>query len=87
MKKLEIVQKEVGGCLISYNVRLACVRKLEVIWSDVRVLPRGLLRIDYHELMSESPGEVEVLWQLKRMKSKSLIPELIQETSWTSVFE
>ena len=34
MKKLEIVQKEVGGCLISYNVRLACVRKLEVIWSD-----------------------------------------------------
>ena len=31
MMKLEVVHKEVGGCLISYNLRLACVRKLEVI--------------------------------------------------------
>ena len=31
MKKLEVVHKEVGGCLISYNLQLACVRKLEVI--------------------------------------------------------
>ena len=29
--KLEIVHKEFGGCLISYNLQLACVRKLEVI--------------------------------------------------------
>ena len=29
-RKLEIVHKEVGGCLISYNLQLACVRKLEV---------------------------------------------------------
>ena len=27
---LEVVHKEVGGCLISYNLQLACVRKLEV---------------------------------------------------------
>ena len=31
MRKLEVVHKEVGGCLISYNLRLASVRKLEVI--------------------------------------------------------
>ena len=31
MRKLEVVHKEVGGCLISYNLQLACVRKLEVI--------------------------------------------------------
>ena len=27
---LQVVHKEVGGCLISYNLQLACVRKLEV---------------------------------------------------------
>ena len=31
MRKLEVVNKEVRGCLISYNLRLARVRKLEVI--------------------------------------------------------
>ena len=33
MKKLEVVHvhKEVGGCLISYNLQLACIRKLKVI--------------------------------------------------------
>ena len=30
-RKLEVVHKEVGGCLISYNLQLACVRKFEVI--------------------------------------------------------
>ena len=30
--KLEVVHKEVEGCLISYNLQLACIRKLEVIW-------------------------------------------------------
>ena len=29
--KLEVVHKEVEGCLISYNLHLTCVRKLEVI--------------------------------------------------------
>ena len=28
---LEVVHKQVGGCLISYNLQLACVRKLEFI--------------------------------------------------------
>ena len=40
MRKLEVVHKEVGGCLISYILQLACVRKLEVIWPDARALPR-----------------------------------------------
>ena len=31
VRKLEVVHKEVGGCLISYDLQLACVRKLEVI--------------------------------------------------------
>ena len=30
------LHKKVGGCLISYNLQFACVRKLEVIWPDVR---------------------------------------------------
>ena len=30
-RKLEVAHKEVGGCLISYNLQLARVRKLEVI--------------------------------------------------------
>ena len=55
MRMLEVVHKEVGGCLISYNLRLACVRKLEVIQSDVRAFLRHSLKINYHELMSETP--------------------------------
>ena len=31
MRKLEVAHKEVEGYLISYNLRLACERKLEVI--------------------------------------------------------
>ena len=33
-RKLEVLHKEVGGCLISYNLQLACVRMLDVIWPD-----------------------------------------------------
>ena len=31
IRKLKVVHKEDGDCLISYNLQLACVRKLEVI--------------------------------------------------------
>ena len=31
VRKLEVVHKQVRSCLISYNLQLACVRKLEVI--------------------------------------------------------
>ena len=44
-RKLEVVHKEVGGCLISYNLQLACIRKLEVIWPDACSLPRRWLWI------------------------------------------
>ena len=30
-RQLEVVYKEVVGCVISYNLQLACVRKLKVI--------------------------------------------------------
>ena len=43
MRKLEVIHKEVGGCLISYNLRLASVRKLEVILPDLHALPRRSL--------------------------------------------
>ena len=35
----------VGGCLISYNLQLACVRKLEVIWLNMCALPRRSLKM------------------------------------------
>ena len=31
MRKLEVVNKEVGGCVISYNLQFVCLWKLEVI--------------------------------------------------------
>ena len=31
LKKWQVVHKEVGGCLISYNLRLTSIRKLEII--------------------------------------------------------
>ena len=31
VRKLEVVQKQVRGSMISYNLQLACVRKMEVI--------------------------------------------------------
>ena len=31
VRKLKVVHKEVGDCLISYNLQLAYVRRLEVI--------------------------------------------------------
>ena len=33
VRKLEAAHKHVGGCLISYNFQLACVMKLEIIWT------------------------------------------------------
>ena len=35
VRELEVVYKQVGIYLISYNLQLACVRKLEVIWPDM----------------------------------------------------
>ena len=42
-RKLVVVQKQVGGCLIPYNLQLACARKLKVIWPDVCALLRRSL--------------------------------------------
>ena len=43
--KLEVIHKEVGGCLTSYNLQLACVSKLEVSWPDARALQRRSLKL------------------------------------------
>ena len=52
-RKLEVERKEVGGCLVSYNLQLAYLRKLEVIWPDRRALSRRLLWMMNGELMNE----------------------------------
>ena len=54
VRKLEAVHKEVGGCLISYNLQLACLTKLEVIWPDARPLLRRSFWIDNGESVSQS---------------------------------
>ena len=38
--KLEVIHKQVEGRLILYNPQLSCLRKLEVIWPDFRILLR-----------------------------------------------
>ena len=67
MKKLEAVRKEVGGCLISYNLQHACVRKLEVIWPDACALLRRSLWMMNAELLTQwvTYVGIELLWQLK----------------------
>ena len=42
----------VGGCLISYDIKLTCMGKLGVIWPDARALQRRSLRIDNHYSVS-----------------------------------
>ena len=37
--------KQFGGCLISYNLQLACVRKLEVIWLNMHALLRHSIKM------------------------------------------
>jgi len=54
VRKLEVVHKEVGGRLISYNLQLSCVRKLEVVWPDVRTLPRRSLWMMNHNSLTQS---------------------------------
>ena len=75
MRKLEVVHKEVGGCLVSYNLQPACVRGLEVIWPDARALPcRSLILIFMsHSLTSckdyvVSQVGIELLWQLNKLR-------------------
>ena len=66
MRKLEVVHKEVWGCLISYNLQVACVRKLEVIWPDARsLLRRSLWMMNHYSLTQSVPYVgIELLWQL-----------------------
>ena len=62
---LYVVHKEVGGCLISYNLQLACVMCMEVGGYLTRcALPRRSLKliIINHSLTHES---IELLGQLK----------------------
>ena len=56
------IWKEVGGCLISYNLQLACVRKLEVIWPNARALPRRSLWMMNHEWLTHT---VTYIWRYR----------------------
>ena len=70
MRKLEVVHKKVGGCLISFNLQLASVRKFEAIWPDARTLPGQSLWMMNHEWMTQWVPcvGIELLWQLKTWK-------------------
>ena len=68
MTKLKVVHKEVGGCLISYNLQLACVKMLEVIWPDAHC---HVNRLNWQSLVTQSVSQsvryvgIELLRQLK----------------------
>ena len=49
------VQKQVGGCLVLYNLQPACVRKLEVIWPNARLLPLRIM--NYESLLNDLLSE------------------------------
>ena len=52
--KMEVVHKQVRGCLILHNLQLACFfRKLEVIWTAVRAVLRRSLWMINHESINE----------------------------------
>ena len=57
LRELEVVHKQIGGCLISYNLRLACLRKLEVVHKKVR----GYLISD-NILNSSCTRKLEAVW-------------------------
>ena len=71
---LEVVHKQVGGCLISYNLQLACVRKLEFIWPDVCLL-RSLSIINGEWISAQCLTRLglELLGQLKTILNQSWI--------------
>ena len=61
VRKLKVVHKEVGGCLIRYNLQLACEGKLEII----------CIALNDESLITHSVTQYvryvgkELLWQLK----------------------
>ena len=57
-EKLEVVNKQVGGYLIPYNLQPPCVRKLEVIGPNARTLPRRFLWMMNHEWLSQCSQSV-----------------------------
>ena len=76
MRKLEVGHNESGGCLISYNLQLACVRKLEVIKCE-RIAASIALNDEWG--INESPTNVgiKLLWQLKRQDLSLLQSHLL----------
>ena len=52
MRISEVVHTQVGGCLISFNLQLSCVRILEVVWQTVHALRND--NHDYHDLITHS---------------------------------
>ena len=72
VRKLEVVHKQVGGYLIPYNIQLACVRKLMVIWPNLK-----FQNMESSFFLS-SAGNQDEDWRGKR---KINIPSLSQSLS------
>ena len=74
MRISEVVHTQVGGCLISFNLRLSCVRILEVVWQTVHALRND--NHDYHDLITHSG----------KRKGKELLgqPKSVQRKCWRS---
>ena len=71
---VEVVHKQVGGCLILYNLKHAFVRKLDVIWPDVRVDP--------------SKKQTVNDWMIKKVRPRHKAARLAKkEKEWFSVLE
>ena len=86
LRKLEVERKEVGGCLVSYNLQLAYSRKLEVIWPDrpAPALPRWSLWMMNGELMNEWMTNVgiELLRHLNNIWQMTTYTILSINLSW-----
>ena len=74
MRISEVVHTQVGGCLISFNLQLNCVRILEVVWQTVHALRNDTH--DYHDLITHSG----------KRKVKELLgqPKSVQRKCWRS---
>ena len=71
VRKLEVVHNQVGGCLISYNLQLACLRKVGVGWPDTRIVDPSEWT-QWCVFQSVIYVGRELLGQLKRKRKKNL---------------
>ena len=66
IRKFEVVNNEVEGCLVSYNIQLAFVRKWEVKYDQMSVYRSEWWIISQSVTQSFANVGIELLWQLKK---------------------